>query len=293
MKPAPFTYHAPESVADAVDLLAQHGDEAKPLAGGQSLVPLLSLRLARYGHLVDLNRVGELRSVARTNGAVTVGAMVRQAHAESDATIATGAPLLARALPLIGHFQIRNRGTVGGSLAHADPASELPAVALALGATFEVANRKAHRSVAADDFFAGTWTTAMDSDDLLTAIEFPVWAQPCGFAIDEAVRRHGDFAMVGVAAAIGLDRAARIDRCRIAMFGVASTPVRATAAEAALTGRLLADVDDAARTELGQLATRELEPPADVHATGAYRKRAGAVLVARALQHALEEAGRG
>jgi carbon-monoxide dehydrogenase medium subunit len=290
VKPAPFRLHRPESVADVVALLAEHGDEAKPLAGGQSLVPLLALRLARSEHLVDLERVAGLGGVEAAHDAVTVGAMVRQADAEHDGDVARLAPLVARALPFIGHFQIRNRGTVGGSLAHADPASELPAVALALDAELTVVGPAGARTVAADRFFVDRWTTALAADELLVGVRFPRWPGPCGFVIDEVARRHGDFAMVGVAGALGLGGDGRVDRARLALFGVAATPVRAPAAEAALVGRSLGDLDADARREIGRLATGELVPPDDVHATAEYRRSAGAVVVARALGRALEEA---
>ena len=183
---------------------------------------MLALRLTRFDHLVDLNRVRDLAGVRRDNGHVVVGACTRQRVMERDDLVQRDLPLVARATPLIGHFQIRNRGTVGGSMAHADPASEYPAVAIALGAEFEiVAAGGARRCVAADDFFVGTWTTAVDAEELLASVRFPVWGSGCGFAIEEVARRHGDFALAGVACAIGPDRAG------LALFGVASTPVRA------------------------------------------------------------------
>jgi carbon-monoxide dehydrogenase medium subunit len=290
VKPAPFELHRPETVDDVVGLLADHGDEAKPLAGGQSLVPLLALRLARYDHLVDLAGVAALGGIADTDGALGIGAMVRQRDAERDPAVARWAPLVARALPLIGHFQIRTRGTLGGSIAHADPASELPAVTLALGADLDVAGPTGTRTVAADDFFVDRWTTALAADELLVRIRVPRWTGRCGFAVDEVARRHGDFAMVGVAVALGLGADGRVDRARLALFGVGATPVRALAAEAALIGRTAADLSPADHREVGRLATADLEPPEDVHATGEYRRRAGAVVVARALARAGEEA---
>ena len=203
MKPAPFEYHAPETVEDVCGLLAEYGDEAKVLAGGQSLVPMLALRLTRFEHLVDVNRVGELGGFARENGTLVVQAGTRQRVMEREALVAAAAPLLARATPLIGHFQIRNRGTVGGSLAHADPASEYPAVAVALGAELDLARRGgARRRVAAADYFVGTWTTTAEPDELLVAARFPVWPERSGFAIEEVARRHGDFALAGVACAV-------------------------------------------------------------------------------------------
>ncbi|HEV3450281.1 MAG TPA: FAD binding domain-containing protein [Acidimicrobiia bacterium] len=286
MKPAPFEYHAPETVADAVAVLAAHGDEAKPLAGGQSLVPMLALRLARFEHLVDLNRVEELTGLRRRDGTLVVGAMTRQATLER-AEAAADVPLLTLAAPLIGHFQIRNRGTVGGSLAHADPASELPAVALALDAELEVATTAATRVVPAAEFFVGNWTTALEPDELLVAARFPVWPGRCGFAVEEVARRHGDFALTGAATGVALDRDGRVERAAVALFGMASTPLRAPEAEASLLGRAAAELDLA---ELGQLAVRDLDPPDDVHASARYRRMVGAHVVARALARALEAA---
>jgi carbon-monoxide dehydrogenase medium subunit len=274
-------------------LLHEHGDEAKPLAGGQSLVPMLALRLTRFEHLIDLNRVVELRGITRTNGTVTVGGMTRQAVVGRDAQVATGVPLLKRATPLIGHFQIRNRGTLGGSLAHADPASEYPAVATALQARFEVASVNGTRSLAADDFFVSTWTTALEDDELLVAVHFPVWSGRVGFAIDEAARRHGDFAVVGTACGIELDGSDRVTRAGLSLFGVGSTPVRADRAEEALIGRSAAELRGGGLADIGELALGDCEPPDDIHASGRYRKQVGARLAARALGQALEEAGRG
>jgi carbon-monoxide dehydrogenase medium subunit len=286
VKPAPFEYHAPETVTDVVDLLAAHGDEAKPLAGGQSLVPMLSLRLARFEHLVDLNRVAELSSVERRDGAVVIGAMTRQVVLERPGP-ARDVPLLGLAAPLIGHFQIRNRGTVGGSVAHADPASELPAVTLALDAELHVAAPGGPRVVPAADFFVGNWTTVLDADELLTAIAFPVWAGRCGYAVEEMARRHGDFALTGAACAVALDGDGRIERAAVALFGMGSTPLRAAAAEAALVGR---SGDEAELAEAAELAVRDLAPPDDVHASARYRRAVGAHVVRRGLQRALEEA---
>jgi carbon-monoxide dehydrogenase medium subunit len=278
VKPAPFQYHAPESIDGACSVLSEYGDEAKALAGGQSLVPMLALRLTRFDHLVDLNRVDELAGVRRDNGHVVVGACTRQRVMERDAVVQRDLQLVARAVPLIGHFQIRNRGTVGGSMAHADPASEFPAVALALGAEFEIAGAGgARRCVGADDFFVGTWTTALEAEELLASVRFPVWGRGCGFAIEEVARRHGDFALAGVACAVGPDRVG------LALFGVASTPVRAVAAE-----RLL--VAGASAGEVAQAAVQDLDPPGDVHATGATRTRIARHLVVRAVEQARAEA---
>lgn len=284
MKPAPFEYHAPESLSDVTALLAEHGDEAKVLAGGQSLVPMLALRLTRFEHIVDLNRVDELRGVSRANGTLTVKAMTTQRAVERDVAAGEAVPLLAQAIPLIGHFQIRNRGTVGGSIAHADPASELPAVALALDAELEVAGASATRRVAASDFFVGTWTTTVGEDEILSAVHFPVWSGRAGFAVEEVARRSGDFALTGVVVAVEVDDAGSVSRAGISFLGMAPTPVRAPHAEQALIGTAPTAAELA---EVGRLAVTDTEPTADVHASAEYRKHVGAHLVVRALDRAL------
>ena len=290
MKPAPFEYHAPEAVSDVVALLREYGDEAKVLAGGQSLVPIMALRLARFDHVVDLNRVEELRGIERRNGTVRVGAMTRQASVERDPTVADAVPLLARATPFIGHFQIRTRGTLGGSLAHADPAAEYPAVAMALDAEFEVTGAAGARTVPASEFFVSTFMTALEADDVLTAVRFPVWSGRRGFAVEEVARRFGDFALTGAVCALELDGGDRVARAAIAMFSMGSTPLRARAAEAAMAGSAIDDVD---LEEVGRTAASESDPPDDIHASAAYRRSVGAVVVARALAKAIEEAGSG
>jgi carbon-monoxide dehydrogenase medium subunit len=284
MKPAPFEYHAPESLSDVTALLAEHGDEAKVLAGGQSLVPMLALRLTRFEHIVDLNRVDDLRGVSRANGTLTVKAMTTQRTVEHDAAAGQAVPLLAEAIPLIGHFQIRNRGTVGGSIAHADPASELPAVALALDAELEVAGPSGTRTVPASEFFVGTWTTTIGEDEILRAVHFPVWSDGAGFAVEEVARRSGDFALTGVVAAVEVDGGGAVSRAGISFLGMGPTPIRARQAEQALVGSTptTSELD-----EIGRLAVADTEPTADVHASAEYRKHVGAHLVVRALDRAL------
>jgi len=288
MKSAPFEYHAPSSLSDVVSLLAELGDEAKPLAGGQSLIPLLAMRLTRFEHLIDVTGVAELQGIERVNGHVRVGAAVRQSTAEHDATVAAAVPLLARALPHIGHFQIRNRGTVGGSTAHADPSSELPAVALALDAELEVAGPSGARVVGAEHFFQGTWMTALEPDEVLVAIRYPIWSR-AGYGFRELARRHGDFAIAGVACAVSLGNNGNVERAAISMFGMGSTPLRGRAAEEALVGEHPGKVDV---DSIAEAAVAEMEPTDDIHAPAWYRKRAGARLVTLALTEALEEAGR-
>ncbi len=290
MKPAAFEYHAPETVADVASLLAEHGDDAKVLAGGQSLVPLLAMRLTRFPHIIDLNRVDDLRGIERQNGHLTIRAMTRQAVAEHDATVAAAVPLVAKALPMIGHFQIRNRGTIGGSIAHADPASELPAVVLALDAELEAARSGSSRRIPAADFFDGTWTTALEPEELLTAIHFPVWEGRCGFVVDEIARRSGDFALAGVVCAVELNDAGAVSRSAIGLFGMGATPVRALDAEAALNGTTPTAPELA---EVARIAAAGCAPSDDVHASAEYRTHVGAHLVQRALDRALGDARSG
>jgi carbon-monoxide dehydrogenase medium subunit len=289
MKPALFDYHAPTTVAETVATLRELGDEAKLLAGGQSLVPVLALRLARPEHLVDLNRVDELTRVEQMDGKVRIGAMVRHVTAATDAGLARDVPLLARAAAHVGHFQIRNRGTVGGSIAHADPAAEYPAVILALDAELAIVNASGERTVGAEEFFESTFMTALEAEDLLVATVVPARRSGDGFAIEEIARRHGDFAMAGVACAVHVDDG-MVASARVAVFGLGPTPLRLTSLEEALTG-VSAEaprLDDAAMQ-----AAAGLEPPDDVHATGAYRRRVAAPLMVKAVRRALEEATRG
>jgi aerobic carbon-monoxide dehydrogenase medium subunit len=287
MKPAPFDYHAPATIDEVVGLLAEL-DDAKVLAGGQSFIPLLSMRLAVFEHVIDLRRIEELRGIERRDGVVRIGASTTQATAERDAEVARSVPLLSRALPLIGHFQIRNRGTIGGSLAHADPASELPAVALALDAEFEVLSTRGRRLIPAAEFFTGTWSTALDDDEILAAVTFPVWTGRCGFAIEEVARRHGDFAMAGACIAVEVDGRGTVVRCAIGLFALGSTPLRATAAEESVIGAPADEVDAAT---LGRTAVDDLRAiQADLNGSAEYHRRIGATVVARAWSSAIEEA---
>lgn len=290
MKPAPFSYHRPDTLAAAVGTLAAFGDEAKVLAGGQSLVPVMALRLGRFGHLVDLGQVAALRYVRDDGGSVAVGAMTTYAAAGRDPLVADSVPLLARAIPFIGHFQIRNRGTVGGSCAHADPAAEIPAVAVTLDAEMEIAGPERTRRIPATEFFASTYTTTLEPDEVLTALRFPVWPGRTGFAIREFARRSGDFALAGALCAVTLDAGGRIERAAIGLLGLGAVPVRAHQAEQAITGAAPGDLD---LTGIGLLAVADTDPPDDVHGTSAYRRRVGAAMAAHALAAAVAEAQTG
>jgi carbon-monoxide dehydrogenase medium subunit len=286
LKPAPFQYYAPTSVEEAVDHLSELGDEAKVLAGGQSLIALLSLRLTRFEHLIDLRRISDLTGVETADGTVRVKAMTRQVQVERDPVIARLVPLLTAATPLIGHFQIRNQGTLGGSVAHADPASEYPAVALTLDATIVLTGPKGERRVPAAEFFLSTWVTTIEPDEVLSAVDFASWGAGSGFGVEEIARRHGDFAIAGATCGVRVVDD-KIERAAIALFGMGSTPLRAPAAEAALIGTQVDAIDMEA---LGRLAVGDLDPPEDLHASSGYRRHVGAALVGRALFKAVQEA---
>ncbi len=289
MKLSPVDYEAPGTVAEALDLLAEHQDEASVLAGGQSLIPLLALRLAQPAVLIDINGVEGLSGVSAADGWVTIGATTREYMAEESATIAESVPLLAAALPLIGHEAIRSRGTVGGSLAHADPAAELPAVARALNAEFVVRGPSGERVVPAAEWFEGYLTTSRGPDELLTEVRFLAARPGTGTSFQEVARRHGDFAMVGLATSVTLN-VGTITDARLAFAGVSDVPARATAAEELLEGeRPTAELFD----EAGRVAAADLDPPSDLHGSAEYRKKVAAALVRRGLREAVGNAMRG
>ncbi len=256
MKPAPFKYAACETVEEAVSLLAEHGDEAKILAGGQSLVPLMNLRLAAPWVLVDLNRVTALQGVS-ANGAIQIGAMTRQADVERSGEVARGAPVIVEALRHVAFPAVRSRGTIGGSIAHADPAAELPAVLLALGGEVVAQDASGSRTVSADELFQTYFTTALRPDEVLTHVRIPAAGDGQRFGIQEVARKRNDFALAGAVVVAGVGPDGVCSSARIALFGVSDCPIRAAAAEQALTGRSL-DADAAAGA--AEAAMGELDP---------------------------------
>ena len=290
MKPAPFEYHRAGSAEEAVSLLAELGDDAKILAGGQSLVPLLALRLTRFDHLIDVNRAGDLSGVETAVGGVRVGAMIRQAALAGGTDVGGAVPLLPAATRHIGHFQIRNRGTLGGSLAHADPAAEYPAVALALDARIHLRSSLGTREVPAAEFFVSTFVTCAEPDELLESVTFPVWGPGSGFSVAEAARRVGDFALAGAAAGVRTDGSENVVAAAVALFGMDSTPVRADAAERALVGRKVGELGGGGLADVGRMAVEGLDPPSDIHAPSAYRRVVGAAMVEQAVADALSAA---
>jgi CO/xanthine dehydrogenase FAD-binding subunit len=256
MKPVDFTLHRPETLADAVEILAAHPDDSKVLAGGQSLVPLLNFRLARPEHLVDLSRIAGLAQLRRTALTVSVGAMVRQVNAERSPAVAADVPLLAAALPHVAHPPIRVRGTVGGSLAHGDPAAELPAVARALDATFVAVGPSGRREIAARDFFLANLMTALASDEVLVEVLFDHAPANTGAAFDEVGRRRGDFALVGAGAQVTVE-GDTMTKVRIALTGVSATPHRATEAERFLAGK---EITESTARDAAHAAMRDAQP---------------------------------
>ena len=284
MKPPAFEYHAPRHVDEVLELLAQHGDEAKPLAGGQSLVPAMNFRLARPSVLVDLNGLESLFGLGIDGDALRVGAMTRQRTVERSELVAGQVPLLAETLPFVAHPQIRNRGTLGGSLAHADPAAELPALALTLDARLHVRSQRGERTIDADSFFDGLFNTAMEEDELLVAVSFPLREERQVTSFLEMSRRHGDYALVGVAVSLWSDRSGRLERARIGLLSVGDGPVLAERAAEALVGQVPSS--ELARAAAACAANDDIDPPGDIHASVSYRRHLTEVLVRRALETA-------
>jgi carbon-monoxide dehydrogenase medium subunit len=286
MKPAEFEYLRPQTVDEALAMLAA-SDDVKVLAGGQSLVPLLRFRLTYFDGLVDIGRLAGLSGIfEHSSGQLRIGAMTRQSEAERDPAVRRRCPLLSEALPLIAHAEIRNSGTVGGSVAHADPAAELPAVAVALDATLVSRRIDGEREHDAAEFFTSYFSTALRHDELLTEIRIPASEPGEGACILETARRPGDFALVGAVARVRMT-SGRCQHARVVTFGVAARPIRSQAAEYALIGTALTerDIADAAR-----IAAGELQPPSDVHASSRYRRHAAQVLCRRALASARQRA---
>jgi len=289
MKPPVFAFVAPRSLPEALALLARHGEDGKVLAGGQSLLPVLNFRLNQPAVLVDLNRVAELEHVTAVEGGLRMGALTRQRQLERHPLVAERAPLLAEAVHHIAHPQIRNRGTVGGSLAHADPAAELPALAVALGARLRLQRTGEERWVEADEFYTGLFGTLLAPDELLTEIEWPAPPVGCGWAFEESARRHGDYAQVGVAAVVRLDGAGRCAEARLVFLAVASRPFVAQRAAAVLAG---AEPGDEALDAAAAAAAGEIEPGSDVHASAEFKRFLAERLTRRVLRRAFEVARR-
>lgn len=287
MKPAPFEYARPESVPEALSLLEEHGEEGKVLAGGQSLGPLLNMRMASPGVLIDINRLEELSYIRRESGHLQIGALARQRAIERSSMIADSWPLLAEAAPFIGHATLRNLGTICGSLAHSDPAAELPAIATVLDAELRILGPRGEKIVRPDEFFRSYMTTSLEPDELLAEVRFPPPEPRTGGAWIELARRHGDYALVGVAASLTLNEDGKCEATRLVYTGVAPVPFDAAEAGALLVGQ---EPTEEAFASVAERASSLSEPGTDVHASAGYRRHLVNTLTKRALGRALERA---
>ena len=283
MKPAKFDYFAPGTLDEALELLAQHGPDAKVLAGGQSLMPMMNLRLVRPAVVVDINRIGGLSGVSAADGTVTVGALTRQRDLGRSDAIRNAFPMMTAAISHIGHFQIRNRGTIGGSMAHADPAAELPAICTALDGELVLADSNGTQTMAASEFAIAPLITSLAPEQLLTEVRLPTLGNGWRWGFREVSRREGDFALVGSIAMLRTDSDGVCQEARITMFAVGDGPARMPAAEQSLVGRV---VDDAARREAAALVSEAVTPGSDIHASAEYRTEVSAVMARRALEDA-------
>ena len=287
MKPAPFKYYDPDTIDEVIALLNQYGDEAKLLAGGQSLGPVLNMRLSSPEVIIDLNRVDTLRYIEPANGLLRLGAMTLESTLEDDATFSQRQPLIAAVIPYIGHRAIRNRGTVGGSLVHADPAAEWPMLAVMLDAEIELEGQSSgKRRLKAEDFYVDFLTTAVNDDELVTAVHLPEWPTDASYSFIEFSRRHGDFAIAGIGVQLQVDRDNRCQDVKIGLLGVHPIPCRARQAEIMLSGQLLSDQ---LLIAAAQQATVGIDPGSDIHASATYRHDLTIVLAERALQQAYRD----
>lgn len=292
MKPPAFTHHPCRTVDEAVGLLDSASDDSKVISGGQSLVPMMNLRLANPAHLVDLNGIPGLDGIEVGDRTLTVGATARQHDVERSTHVTTAAPLLAAALKHVGHPQIRNRGTVVGSLCHADPAAEMPAVFLTLGGHVSAQSASGTRTIAAEDFFDSYLTTALEPNEIATAVTFDTPNGSSGWYFEEVARRHGDFAIIGIVALLTLADGV-ISDARLTVFGGAATPVRIPAAEQLLVGVAAGDVDADLLARAAAETSAALRPGDDIHASGDYRKHVAGVLTTRGIRTSLERASTG
>ena len=288
MKPAPFEYHAPDSIERALDLISQYAGEAKILAGGQSLVPAMNFRVVQPSMLIDLNRVGELSYIREEGNVIRVGAMARERHLEFDATIAKRTPLLHEAVPFIAHPQIRNRGTLGGSIVNADPAAELPVLMLALRARLKAKNISGERWIDAQDFFVGMFTTALEPDEILVEIELPFMPPRTGWSFMEVAPRAGDYAMMGVAALVTLDEAGKCKAAKLVYLNAGDGPVDAVEAANRLHGQALNDKLIESTASLA--SEKEINPFGNIHASIDFQHHLAKVLTKNALKQAMERA---
>jgi carbon-monoxide dehydrogenase medium subunit len=284
MKLPKFEYARPNSLSEAIALLAAGQGTARPLAGGQTLIPLLAFRMAAPGLLVDLRDVPDLSDIRIDGAGIHLGARVRWCDILADAGLAVAHPLLVAAISHVAHYQIRKRGTVGGSLAHADPAAEMPGLALACDAILHIAGPNGARQMPAAKFFRGALTTDLAADELLTGVQLPPWPADRRWAFQEFARRQGDFAIIGIFVFFDIDAAGRITAPHVAAIGAGATPLRLPTVEAALDG---ATLDDAVITQAAQAGSAAIDPPDDLHGSAAYRRALAATLIERALRQSI------
>jgi aerobic carbon-monoxide dehydrogenase medium subunit len=288
MKPAPFEYHAPDSIEQALELMSEHGDEAKILAGGQSLVPAMNFRVVQPAVLVDINRLPELGYIREEDGVLRIGAMTRERQLEFDPLVEKRTPLLAEALPFIAHPQIRNRGTIGGSLVNADPAAELPVLMLALDARLKARKVSGERWIEARDFFVGMFTTALETDEVLVEIEVPAMPGRTGWSFMEVAPRAGDYALMGVAALLTLDENGKCSRAKLVYLNAGDGPVDAVNATKALLDE---NVNEDLIVSAAALASEsEITPYGNVHTSPDFQVHLANVLTKKALRQALQRA---
>lgn len=284
MKPAPFDYVAPRTVAEACAALAEAGGGATVLAGGQTLMPLLNLRMSQPFVIVDINKIAELKGISRAGGATRIGPMTLQCEVLADATLARDLPVLVQAMSHVGHHQTRNRGTIGGSVSLGEPAAEMPATAVALGAQIEVRSVRGTRTVPADQFYVGPYLTVLEPDELVTSLIYPDWPKGHVAVFREVAQRPGDFALVGLVGALTIANG-KIARAGLAWFGMGPTPIKAQAAEQMLVGRALSEIDAQA---VAERAISDTAPFDDHHASAEYRRTVGKRIFARTLREALD-----
>jgi carbon-monoxide dehydrogenase medium subunit len=285
MKPSPFDYRRPDTLDEAIALLAQNEGDAQAIAGGQSLMPMLAFRVVSPRLLVDINRIPDLARIVIDQNGVTLGALVRWRDIERDTRLSAAHPLLRAGIAHVAHYQIRNRGTVGGSLAHADPAAEMPGLAVTCDAAIDIAGPNGRRTIKATEFFRGPLTTALNPDELIVSVKLPAWNAARCWAFEEFARRRGDFALAGVALFYDVDAAGRVERANVGAIGVGDTPVRLRAAEKVLLGRA---VDLATIRDASAASASDVEPPSDIHASSDYRRALLATLLERALARAAD-----
>lgn len=289
MKPAPFEYHAPVSFDEALELKDRHGDDAKILAGGQSLVPAMNFRVVQPGVLIDLNRMAELSYIREEKDVVQIGAMTRERHLEFDSSIEQRAPLLHEAVPFIAHPQIRNRGTIGGSIVHADPAAELPVLMLALNARLKAKNISGERWVDAQDFFVGMFTTALTPDEILVEIELPFMPARMGWSFMEVAPRSGDYALMGVAALVSMDETGKCMNAKLVYLNAGDGPVDAKQAAQSLMGEKIND--ELIESAAAHASEKEITPFGNVHTSPEFQRHLAKVLTRKALKQAIQRAG--